>query len=132
MRTADGTHGIVELTWGAPVPSRSQLAHGGISITGQDGWISVENVTVNGVGTFRVTVFTVTRDEHGHDVGEHKEVFEEPIRGVNLELASFLQAIDGQDDGFGTPLAALKDVAFIQAGLNSNGQPIDLVKLVQG
>lgn len=128
VNTADGTHGLIELTWGAPVPSRSQHAHGGISITGQDGWVSVENVD----GVLRVTVHTVTKDEQGHDVGESKEVVEERSRGVELELQSFLKAIDGSDDGFGDALGALQDVAFIQAGLNSNGQPVDLVKLVQG
>ena len=48
-----------------------------------------------------------------------------------MELKSFFAAIAGNDDGFGDPFEALKDVGFIQAGLNSNGSPIDLVKLVQ-
>lgn len=128
INTADGVHGILELTFGAPVPSRSQEAHAGFIITGQDGWISLENVQ----GVFHVTVHTVTKDEKGRDVGEEKTVIKEPARGVNMEFASFLKAINGENDGFGEPLDALKDVAFIQAGLNSNGQPVDLVKLVQG
>lgn len=128
VSTADGVHGLVELTWGAPVPSRSSEAHSGISITGQDGWISVENVG----GTLRVTVHTVTKDAQGRDVGEAKTVVDEPTRGVELEFARFFKAIDGDDDGFGEPLGALRDVAFIQAGLNSNGSPVDLVQLVQG
>jgi hypothetical protein len=132
VQTADGIHGIVELSWGAPVPSRSQQAHEGISVTGQDGWLWVETVDVDGKRRFRITVFTVTRDEHGRDIGEEKHVFEEHVRGIDLEFASFFKALDGNDDGFGSPLGALKDVAFIQAGLNSNGQPVDLVKLVQG
>jgi hypothetical protein len=132
VRAEDGTHGLIELTWGAPVPSRSQHAHGGITITGQDGWIAIESVNVNDRGYFRVTVFTVTKDEHGRDVGEEKQVIEEETISVKLELRSFLKAIDGENDGFGSPLGALKDVAFIQAGLNSNGQPVDLIKLVQG
>ena len=50
---------------------------------------------------------------------------------MNIEVASFLDAIDGKDDGYGQPKDALKDVAFIQAALNSDGKPVDLVKLVQ-
>lgn len=132
VQTADGVHGIVELTWGAPVPSRSEHAHAGITVTGQDGWLAIEGITLGGKRAVRVTVYTVTKNEKGEDVGEEKQVFEEPSRGIELELASFLKAIDGEDDGFGKPAAALTDVAFIQAGLNSNGQLVDLVKLVQG
>ena len=45
-RSEDGTHGIVELTFGAPVPSRSSLAGNGISITGTDGWVWVNQTKV--------------------------------------------------------------------------------------
>ncbi|KIP10807.1 hypothetical protein PHLGIDRAFT_22069 [Phlebiopsis gigantea 11061_1 CR5-6] len=128
VNTVDGVHGLVELSWGAPVPSRSDEAHSGISITGQEGWISVENTG----RTLRVTVHTVTKDAQGRDVGEEKTIIDEPTRGVELEFASFFKAIDGDNDGFGDPLGALRDVAFIQAGLNSNGSPVDLIQLVQG
>lgn len=128
---ADGSHGLVELTFGSPVPSRNQLAHNSITVTGKEGWLSIENATINGKGGLRVTVHTVTKDEKGRDVGESKEVIEEESRGVKVEVASFLDAVHGKDDGFGKPIDALKDVAFIQAGLNSAGIPIDLVKLVQ-
>lgn len=48
-----------------------------------------------------------------------------------MELQSFFDAIAGKDDGLGLgdPQAALGDVAFIQASLNSNGEVVDLVKL---
>lgn len=131
VASADGSHGLVELSFGSPVPSRNELAHNGLSITGTDGWISIENATVNGKGGLRVTVRTVTKDEKGRDVGEAEEVIDEESRGVKVEVASFIAAIDGKDDGFGRPLDALKDVAFIQAALNSNGAPVDLVKLVE-
>ena len=42
-----------------------------------------------------------------------------------------MDAIDGKDDGHGKGPDALKDVAFIQAALNSNGKPVDLIKLAQ-
>jgi len=129
--SADGSHGLVELTFGAPVPSRNELAHNGISITGNEGWISIEHTSINGKASIRVTVHTVTKDEKGRDVGEKKEVIEEEARGVKVELVSFLEAVNGKDDGFGKPIDALKDVAFIQAGLNSKGVPVDLVKLVE-
>ncbi|EKM57148.1 uncharacterized protein PHACADRAFT_254723 [Phanerochaete carnosa HHB-10118-sp] len=131
-RTADGVHGTVELTWGAPVPSRRDQGNDGITITGEDGWIAINGVNLGSGRAYRISVYSVTKDEQGRDIGEEKHVFEEEMRGVELQLVSFIKAIDGEDDGFGSPLGALKDVAFIQAGLNSDGQPVDLVKLVQG
>ena len=113
------------------MPSRNKLANNGLTFTGTDGWISIDQVDVNGKGTLRVTIHTVTKDEKGRDVGETEEVIDEESRGVKVEVASFLQAINGNDDGFGKPIDALKDVAFIQAALNSNGSPVDLVKLVE-
>ncbi|KAI0073535.1 oxidoreductase family protein [Panus rudis PR-1116 ss-1] len=135
-KSEDGSHGIVELTFGAPVPSRSSLANNGITITGTKGWIFINqgkstDPNGNAFNAFFVTVRTVKKDEEGKDIGETEETLVERVQGVELELKSFFAAIAGKDDGFGSPLGALKDVAFIQAGLNSNGQPVDLVKLVQ-
>ena len=79
----------------------------------------------------RITTRTVTKDAQGLPTGETEEVIEERSQGVEVELKSFFAAIAGNDDGFGDPFEALKDVGFIQAGLNSNGSPVDLVKLVQ-
>lgn len=137
VRSEDGTHGIVELTFGAPVPSRSSLAGNGISITGTNGWIWVDQTKItNPFGdeenVFRITIKAVVRNKDGEDVGETEDVIHERVRGVELELRSFFQAIGGTDDGFGSPLEALKDVAFIQAALNSDGNPVDLVALVKG
>ncbi|PSR73244.1 hypothetical protein PHLCEN_2v10904 [Hermanssonia centrifuga] len=132
IQTTDDSHGLVELTFGSPVPSRSTLANSGITVTGSEGWISIVTASnADGKGVLRITVRTVTKDEKGRDNGETEEVIEEEVRGVKVEVASFLDAINGSDDGFGEPLGALKDVAFIQAALNSNGAPVDLVKLVQ-
>lgn len=136
-RSFNGTHGIVELTFGAPVPSRSTLAGNGISITGTDGWIWVDQTKItnpngNEENVLRITTKKVVRDKDGKDIGETEEVILERVRGVELELRSFFQAIGGKDDGFGGPLGALQDVAFIEAALNSNGSPVDLVALVDG
>lgn len=135
-RNADGSHGLVELHFGAPVPSRSTLAGNGISVTGSDGWVFLDMVKgkdANGkvYPAVRITTRTVTRDDKGLPTGEKEEVIEERSQGVEVELKSFFAAIAGNNDGFGDPFEALKDVAFIQAGLNSNGSPVDLVKLVQ-
>ena len=62
-------------------------------------------------------------DEEGEIQSAWKEV------GIEKEIESFLQAIDGSDDGVDHPRSTLVDVAFIEAALNSNGAPVDLVEL---
>lgn len=132
VKAADGSHGIVEMSFGAPVPSRAQESNGGISITGTEGWIWIKNLKNDaGVQVVRVTTKRVVRNEQGEDTGEEEEVLEERSCGVEEELKSFFAAVSGNDDGFGTPFGALKDVAWIQAALTSDGNPVDLVKLVQ-
>ena len=132
VRSADGSHGIVELTWGAPVESRLKLAHSGVTVTGTEGWVSIDGGK-NAAGKNVLIVATRTRvkDEKGHPVGEKEELVEKEVRGVKEEFQRFFNAVNGQDDGFGKPVDALKDVAFIQAALNSNGAPVDLVSLVK-
>lgn len=51
-------------------------------------------------------------------------------RGVELEHAAFINAIEGVDDGLGMPLSALKDVGLLQATFESQGKPIDLQELI--
>ncbi|TCD60705.1 hypothetical protein EIP91_009642 [Steccherinum ochraceum] len=132
VRSADGSHGIVEMSFGAPVPSRAQEAKNGISITGTEGWLWIENTKSEaGVQVIRITTKRVVRNEKGEDVGEEQDVVEERSCGVEKELRSFFAAVGGNDDGFGTPSGALKDVAWIQAALTSNGNPVDLANLVQ-
>ena len=127
MRTADGAHGLVELTWGAPVPSRVAGAHNALSVTGTDGWLDITRAG----GAIRVAVHTAVRDGHGKQVGEKEEVLEVREVGVQGEIRSFLDALDGSDDGKDGPRGTLVDVAFIEAALNSDGAPVDLVKLAQ-
>lgn len=132
VRTADGAHGLFELTFACPTAAKHQLARGGISVTGTKGWVSIDNATsVEGKGALVITVCTRQTDAQGRTTGETEEKIEKLVSGVSEEFKRFFKAIDGEDDGFGQPGNALKDVAFIQAALNSNGAPVDLVKLVQ-
>jgi len=137
IKNADGSHGTFELSFAAPSPSRSAASGGGgIIITGTDGWLQVQQTqardSVHNVEKpiFRITIKSATRDVNGVLGPEKEEVIDEPIRGVESEQASFFAALEGNDDGLGSPLGALKDVAVIEAALTSDGKLIDLEKLV--
>ncbi|KAI9060054.1 oxidoreductase family protein [Trametes sanguinea] len=127
VKSADGSHGLVELTWGAPTPSRSSEAGNNITVTGTEGWLSVTRAN----GAVRVVVKTITRDKDGKPTGETEEVIEEKEVGIRKEIEGFVQAIDGADDGVDDPRGTLVDVAFIEAALNSDGAPVDLVELAK-
>ncbi|KAH9474451.1 hypothetical protein JR316_0012910 [Psilocybe cubensis] len=131
VKAGDHFTGTAELTWAFPTQSRPQAD--GFVITGSDGWISVNLIYNPGAPIIRIVVKSVQKPE-----GKPEEVTEEtidiPSRGVAAELASFFDKIAGNDDGqgLGDPLAALGDVAFIQAALNSDGELVDLAKLLDG
>ncbi|KAI0657622.1 oxidoreductase family protein [Cubamyces menziesii] len=128
VKSEDGSHGLVELTWGAPTASRASQAGNNITVTGTEGWLEVSRAN----GVMRVSVKTTIRDKDGKPTGqEATEVIEENEVGIQKEIESFLQAIDGSDDGIDHPRGTLVDVAFIQAALNSNGAPVDLVELAK-
>lgn len=131
IKTADGAHGIFELSFGAPAPSRSGNA---TVVTGTSGWLEIGGAKVkegdSEVSVVRVTIKSVTKDKDGKEGEEKTEVIDEKARGVEAELVSFLEALKGNDDGLGDAKNALKDVAIIQAALNSNGALVDLHKLV--
>ena len=136
IKSADGSHGIFELSVAAPTQSRSSVGNGTI-ITGTDGYITINQtkakdpVTGEEKSVFRVVIKSVTRDADGKVGPEREVVIDEPVRGVELELASFFAvALEGKEDGLGSPRGALQDVAIIEAALNSNGKLIDLEKLV--
>ena len=135
IKSADGSHGLVEMTFGAPTESRSKLAPKGITITGEKGFIFVNQVQVEDGGpprgVNRVSIKTIKRDKDGKDIGEEEEVSDHSSDGVPQEIGRFVKAVKGEDDGMGNPRNALLDVAFIQAALTSNGAPVDMVKLVQ-
>ncbi|OCH90165.1 oxidoreductase family protein [Obba rivulosa] len=130
VQTSDGAHGLVELTWGAPTPSRAANAAGGLTVTGTKGWLAINQVQAGGGSVLRTTVYQLQTDADGKEVGETEEVIEKRVMGVEVEIGSFLDAVAGTDDGIGSPRGALSDVAFIEAALNSNGAPVDLLKLV--
>lgn len=52
--------------------------------------------------------------------------------GVLKELEYFAELLEGKDSGNGLPKNALLDVAVIQASLTSEGNAIDLLKLIGG
>ena len=124
-------HGIVEMTFASPTSSSPQADE--FVVTGTDGWLSVNEVDVPGkdASVMRITVKSVVKVE-GKPEEEKEDIIDvSASTGVQVELQSFFDAIAGNDDGLGLgdPQAALGDVAFIQASLNSNGEVVDLVKL---
>ncbi|KAF9232850.1 hypothetical protein BU15DRAFT_80765 [Melanogaster broomeanus] len=136
IKAADGSHGIFELSFGAPTPSRTSIGNGTV-ITGTEGYVTVNQmkvkdpVTGGDTSVFRVTIKSVTRGADGKPGPEKEEVIDEPIRGVEMELASFFAAVlEGKEDDLGSPMGALRDVAIIEAALNSGGKLIDLEELV--
>jgi predicted dehydrogenase len=131
-KAGDNFHGIIEITYASPTKSFPQGDL--LVITGTEGWLSVN--TVNKPGTTETFIRTVIKSVvkvDGKPDEEKEEVIEKPRSGIASEFASFFDAISGKDDGFGLggPSSALGDVAFIQAALNSNGELVDLTKLLQ-
>ncbi|KAF9447996.1 oxidoreductase family protein [Macrolepiota fuliginosa MF-IS2] len=125
--------GTAELTWASPTKSRPTAD--GFVISGSNGWISVNQIHKPGSNApiIRATIHSNFKSDSGAEE-EKEEVIEELYSGVKAELTSFFAAIKGQDDGknLGDPLAALSDVAFVQAALNSEGNLVDLTQLIKG
>ena len=130
-KAGDSFHGIVEFTYA--LPTISAPAGDLLSVTGMEGWLSINEVEKPGTnGTFIRTVIKSVVKVEGKPDEEKEEVIEEVQNGIVAEFASFFDAIQGKDKlGFGDPFAALSDVAFIQAALNSKGELMDLTKLLQ-
>ena len=135
VQSADGSHGVLDLTWGAPTASAAERAAKGITVVGTDGWLSLQSVKIvdgpKPVGGTRITVVTAKKDKDGNVTGETEEVIDKVSDGVPNEIRFFVNAINGSDDGLGTPQGALRDVAFIEAALNSKGAAIDVDKLMK-
>lgn len=129
VRAGSHFHGTVELTWASPTQTRP-IADAFV-VTGTDGWLSVNQTSVAGSSILRVKITSVVKVEGQPDT-EKEEIIEAPATGVETELASFFDTVLGKDDGLGLgdPLGALRDVAFIEAGLNSDGNLVDLMQLV--
>ena len=130
-KAGDSFHGIVEISFA--LPTRSSPAGDLISVTGSEGWLSVNEVSKPGIkGAFIRTVIKSVVKVEGKPNEEKEEVIEEAQNGIVAEFASFFDAIQGKDVvGLGDPFAALRDVAFVEAALNSNGELVDMSKLLQ-
>ncbi|KXN87639.1 hypothetical protein AN958_08343 [Leucoagaricus sp. SymC.cos] len=124
--------GTAELTWASPTKSRP--TSDGFVLSGTNGWVSVNLVSKpdRTAPVLCVSTHSVVKSSDGSE-GEKEEIIEEESIGVKAELESFFAAVGGQDDGkgLGDPLAALGDVAFFQAALNSNGNLVDLTQLLK-
>ncbi|CAE6428749.1 unnamed protein product [Rhizoctonia solani] len=62
--------------------------------------------------------------------GSKTEEFDRISSGVYEELGNLYNALSGKDDGNGEPRDALLDVALTQAFLTSQGNPVDMKKLL--
>ncbi|KZV69597.1 oxidoreductase family protein [Peniophora sp. CONT] len=113
-RTANGASGTFELTFAAP--SSELSATNGYTIIGSKGFLHVR--TADGKHNIEV---------HVNDA--ETETMEITLGGVEEELKSFLKAAGGEDDGTQDPRSALKDLAFIEAALTSDGSAVDLSAL---
>ncbi|KIY71507.1 NAD(P)-binding protein [Cylindrobasidium torrendii FP15055 ss-10] len=114
-------YGTLDMSFGFPTKSNPG---NGLAILGSKGWIDVKF----NAGVFSVVLRVVTKETEDGAYEESEETFEYKEEGVAVELKSFLGAVNGQDDGLGLggPAGALRDVAFIQAALTSNGSEIEL------
>jgi predicted dehydrogenase len=109
---------------GAPVDSRGDTA---FKVTGTKGWIDV----TSSAGTYRIVLRTNPAKKDGA-TKEDEQVFEIKGEGVKKEIEYFVEAVKGGKGlGIGEPRGALRDVAFIEAGLGSKGESVDLEKLVR-
>ncbi|KAF6758050.1 oxidoreductase family protein [Ephemerocybe angulata] len=120
-------HGTLDMTFAFPTEKKPKTDS--YLVSGSAGWL-----TINSAGTPPVVTVEVNsvKGSHGGKDEVVQEVIEEAGRGVEVEWRSFLGAIAGKDDGqgLGDPNGALVDVSVIQAALNSNGDLVDLGKLV--
>jgi hypothetical protein len=128
VATLGDVHGIVEMTFAQPVKTKPSVDH--YVITGSSGWLSI-NMSVgtkDNSPIHRIKVHTIS-NETGDST---EEIIEKKGDGVEAELVSFFNAIHGRNTlSIGDPTDALRDVAFIQAALTSNGASIDLEELVR-
>lgn len=124
-------HGLIQLSFAHPTQSRP--ASESIIVTGTEGWLSVSDITLpaSGKNGIRVKIKSIVKGD-GKPDEELETIIDEPKSGVERELESFFMALGGGDDGLGLgdPKGALADVAFIQAALNSEGELVDLNKLL--
>ena len=114
IQTASGAHGSFSLSFAAPTQHTARF---GFVVLGTEGLVEITREDSGLVLKLATGGNSALSSHHAR-------------RGVELELAAFVDAIKGIDDGLGTPLSALKDVGLLQATFESQGKPIDLQELV--
>ncbi|KAG8906589.1 hypothetical protein FRB99_006544 [Tulasnella sp. 403] len=124
LQLADGSHGILELSYAAPVEEKA------VTITGTEGHIRItteKRLTPSGEEAPHYAIKIVNKADQV-DTQYYR------TQGVEKEIDYFVQAINGahssESAGKGEPRGALRDVAVIEASLKSKGQLMDIKKLV--
>ncbi|KAF9076906.1 hypothetical protein BDP27DRAFT_1312801 [Rhodocollybia butyracea] len=130
VRAGHHYHGIVEMTFASPTKSTPKGDN--IVITGTDGWLACNKVRDSLELVIKVRVKEEGKPEEEQEYQEKEQTLSYPSRnGVEDELLDFFNKIQGREAlDIGRPRNALKDVAFIQAALTSEGKLIDLLALV--
>jgi len=124
--SSDGSHGTFELAQGAPASSRTGQS---FNVTGEKGWIRMSQTK----GVYKVELWVSVEKKVGEET-KHEEVKEEweiKSEGVEVEVGWFVDDVSGKEGDWdgkhaGNPREALRDVAFIEAGLKSNGEKMSL------
>jgi len=113
-------HGNLFMTFAHPTQEKPKAD--AFTFTGDKGFMTINNASADGKQVIRI----ITRTAEGEKVEDF------PTEGVKAELESFFAKIKGEKTiEIGDALEALRDVAFIQAALNSDGKFVDLEKLIQ-
>ena len=121
IRCEDGSHGLFDLSFALPRNAKRVFD---LTVIGSEGMLYILDKTKDGKGAWKVIV-------HSAEGKEEAIAWEEKC-GVLKELQYFADLLDGRDSGKGLPRNALLDVAVIQASLTSEGNTVDLLKLVGG
>ncbi|KAK7027948.1 hypothetical protein VNI00_015031 [Paramarasmius palmivorus] len=125
VRAGSHFHGTVDMTWAWPTKSKPIQEE--MVITGTKGWLGIGRIE----GGWRITV-KILLNEKPESYEEKEENLEFTSQGVAQEFLQFFNVIRGERGlDIGKPLDALRDVAFIQAALTSDGNPVSLEDLVQ-
>lgn len=130
VRAGSHYHGVVEMTFASP--TKSIPAAENIVITGSDGWVACNMSSEGFTVVIKSRVKEDGKPEEEQEYKETEETMTFPSKGVEVELAAFFAEIQKDGTGeqsldIGNPRNALKDVGFIQAALNSEGNLTDLV-----
>lgn len=114
--------GSFTLSWALPDTKRDSRARNELRVTCAHATLTLVNMG----RSWRIEL-------RGEEGGEVQDVTEEgPVSGVARELAEFAAAVAGekQEVNNGSPRAALWDVGFVEAALESDGKPREIgVKL---